>query len=95
MKNQKEIYEALLAGETLTNGKNEILLTEDGNLNYNREFCNPSAWSIKPKPLEFWINIYEDQDNHYPRSYLTEKSAVDAAVSSGYIKTIKVREVTE
>ena len=51
-------------------------------------------YRIKPKPMEFWINIYEKAPLKI--YYDTEDEAKNAGEwFSDYIKTIKVREVIE
>lgn len=66
MKNQKEIYEALLAGETLIMDKIFKVKLENGEL-YNPDtfdgaeysFCFPDRWQIYKKP-KWYENIPED-----------------------------------
>ena len=62
MKNQREIYEALLAGETLDNGGFTVQLGFNGTLlddeddKINLTFSDPSRWKIYKKP-KWYENI--------------------------------------
>ncbi len=46
---------------------------------------------LKPKPLEFWINIYKN-GGHSHSTHKSEEDAIRRA-DPGYQKTIKLREV--
>ena len=48
-------------------------------------------YRIKPKPIEFWVNVYDD----YISGAYETKAETTAGSTIGLIKTIKVREVTE
>ena len=97
MKSQKEIYEALLEGKILIHyGKPEpeVFLDENGNLsNGGWIFLDVENWSIKPEPLEFWVNVHANL-THAVEVFTTEG---DAEIHAKYskVKTIKVREVME
>jgi len=60
MKNQREIYEALLAGETLvSNDGHEVNITDNGNLTTRgsiTSFVYPSDWQIHKEP-KWYENI--------------------------------------
>ena len=62
MNNQREIYEALLAGETLDNGGFTVQLGFNGTLlddeddKINLTFSDPSRWKIYKKP-KWYENI--------------------------------------
>ena len=63
MKNQAEIYQALLDGETLVNDDHEVSLI-DGYVTSNGirrhwAFIAPREWSITPKPMDIWVNVYD------------------------------------
>lgn len=90
MKNQREIYEALLAGETVVNSNGTLVsLTDDGFLTDNWAFGLPENWSIKPKPIEFWINVYETGVGLY--HHKTKEEAKDSA-NPKLLRTIKMVE---
>lgn len=60
MKNQREIYEALLAGETLINDAHfTIKLKEDGNLDYAEDRVYGSVFNAVFKYVEDW-QIYKE-----------------------------------
>ena len=99
MKTHKEIYEALASGETLLHEGSirEIRLLDNGMLNHIRTFSNPEKYRIKPKPLEFWVDIY-DADG---KTIISESDVTLCCNrSQNYeriklIKAIKVREVLD
>ena len=50
MKNQAEIYQALLDGEVIKDLRgNEVWLNNDGETSFPCDFIDPEYWSIKPK----------------------------------------------
>lgn len=56
MKNQKEMFEALLAGKQLSlcSGKAIVFLTKEGNLsNTLYYFDTPANWTVVPDKMEF------------------------------------------
>ncbi len=95
LKEKIEVMQAALDGEEI-----EYMLGEnDGWRSYDSG--EPSwDWScvdfrIKPKPLEFWVNVYDDGTGEHV-VFDNKKAADDnEAESSHVVKTIKVREVTE
>jgi len=48
-------------------------------------------YRIKPEPMEFWVNVYENRSGYLHRS----KASAKDCLQSGSGKTIKVREVME
>lgn len=93
MKNDKELFEALLAGETLVNRDgDEARFVENGLLNASWDFNFHEDWEIKPKPMEFWVNFYDNGSVYLHSTEAAARSMRESGVNS---KTIKVREVTE
>ena len=87
MKNDKELFEALLAGKTLVSvDGDEARFVENGFLNTNWNFSYHKDWEIKPEPMEFWISIFDSGSTVISPTY-------DEAPAGA--KTIKVREVIE
>ena len=73
------------------NGSGEWLKLSPFQLNNYVFLWNHNDYRIKPEPMEFWVNIYEKD-----AGFNTEGEAKELGEQySGYIKTIKVREVTE
>ena len=62
----------------------------DDGVNFNWEF---NDYRIKPKPLEFWVNVYSGEKGFRP-AYLFEEEAIENACQ-GCLRTIKVREITD
>lgn len=68
MKNQREIFEALLAGKTLINpecyGSIEIKFDGRGNINHPGYLAYPENWEIKKnmvkKTKTVWCVLYDD-----------------------------------
>ena len=96
MKTLKEriaIEQALLDGEIVQ----EFNIDGDYTWDCGKEhifYWNCCDYRIKPKPMEFWVNVYNSTVT--PISIYYEKSrAENAAATYGAIKTIKVKEVIE
>lgn len=98
LKEKIEVMQAALDGADIEMVRITAPADEDEwNLTNNPVFdWNNFNYRIKPKPLEFWVNVY---DSVVPYdSYETEKEAKDRAGRNNgikLIKTIKAREITE
>lgn len=101
MKNIKLVWEALIAGKTLICVSNiEVKLNEFGSLSSPNQdpndihFRRPEHWSIKPEPMEFWVNI--DNSGHIENiNFMTIEGARKQCAEFGEMRPIKVREVIE
>lgn len=108
MKNQKEIYEALLRGKELIHNKyGDRVKLIDGllyALNQNNEwvkstygFLDNEDWSIcePPKePMVIWVNVYNNEKGKkFSPPYNDEEGAKDNICRGG--RTVKFIEVIE
>jgi len=88
MNNQKEIYEALLAGETLINVKfNKVKMIDsfiynERNEGINPNFINPNVWQIYKEP-EWHENIPDGGVLCWCKDLESEKEVIDQIRSEG------------
>lgn len=54
--------------------------------------CAPDRYRIKPKPREYWMNVYPDAE---AAAVHPTKTAADASALFNRVECIKLREVTE
>ena len=88
LKTKIEVMQAALDGEKIEfQDSNGDWIDSDPAWNWNS-----TDYRIKPKPREFWVNIYASKDMGY--AYETEEKAVQAGGINA-LKTIKVREVLD
>ena len=96
LKEKIKVMQAADAGKDIeffahkVDGWNALLVKGD-DINWS---WNTLDYRIKPEPMEFWVNVYSsDPVNVY---YDTKEEAEASGKRfNDYIKTIKVREVTE
>ena len=94
MKNNKEIYKALLAGKTLINKTGyETLLDNNDNLTTPCTFSMPENWSIKSKLIEVFIFI--DNEGRASGAFFTTKDEAVEYFKHREGKIIKLQQVTE
>lgn len=92
LKEKIEVMQAALDGEKIE----QQHFTEDrwvnvaGNISWN---WNAMDYRIKPKPLEFWVNVYDDGEKRYFNN--KDESTLDVGGRKGFVKTVKACEVTE
>jgi hypothetical protein len=84
------VEQAYVDGKTIQSrqwGRNDVWVT-DLDPNWNWAF---REYRVKPKPREFWINVYSDRNSwvHLTREVADTKAGVDRTAC------IHVREVTE
>lgn len=91
-KEQLEILAAYVAGEVIqygalqSNWKPIFVCGPDHVFNFQQ-----FTYRKKPKPLELWVNVYEDEDY---RSYKSKNMAL-ASRGGAYLRTVHMREVVD
>ena len=92
LKEKIEVMQAALDGKQIQGnygaGYGDLSQPENReDIIFNWRDCD---YRIKPKPLEFWVNVYETNGV----AYNSESKAL-SSIDSTCLKTIKVIEVTE
>lgn len=83
------IIEAYAKGEVIQYKSSNGIWYIEKDLTFTDE---PENYRIKPKPMEFWINIYPDGGKSEPHM---SKEKADEWATTDRIKCIRVREVEE
>jgi len=89
--------QALIDGKTLESFNCKLAKLEGGNFVCDEgyeipNFKNHTSWEVHKDTLEFWISVFQ---GGMAGLYSSKKESKEDSKHSGYIKTIKVREVTE
>ena len=95
MKNQREIYEALLAGEVLVCSGKKIYMQQSGMLNIKDwAFSFPAHWSIqKPtKSVEFFECVVKYDSGRYEIEWINESAMDESDTKTGRTRTLEVGE---
>lgn len=93
MKTLKEKIEVMQAA---LDGKEIQILICDGWDDWDNDTLPAFNWGandyrIKPEPMEFWVNVYDDGI----KILISHEANIDNYEKDGLVKTIKVREVIE
>lgn len=98
LKEKIEVMQAALDGKGIkykhknsSDGFDLRKCVDDYNFNWSEY-----DYYIKPEPMEFWVNVYEEQNVRLSSLCESRKEAeARANGSDGHIKTIKLREVLD
>ena len=91
-----KIMQAALDGEEIEwvkRGSADDTWTTHSRIDIHQWDWSTFDYRIKPKPLEFWVNVYEGSGACF--GFHTSKLNADQSKTKDCIKTIKVKEVTD
>ena len=94
LKEKIEVMQAALDGEEIEVRNKSGVGEWDIMPMPNFESWHCLDYRIKPKPLEFWVNVYKGR--YLSDRYESKEAALRGkSFADDYIKTVKVREVTD